>query len=104
VQSDRPGRAFNRVGGGRHAHSAEEGFTEHEARAFVSELSARLERGRSEHAFERLVLVAPPKLLGKLRAALPDTLSALVAATLPKDLAHGSDDDLRARLADLILV
>ena len=104
VNSDRPGRAFDRVGGGRHAHSSEEDLADHDARTFASQLVAQLEHGRSRQAFSRLVLVAPPKLLGMLRAALPEALGSLLAATLPKDIAQRDADDIRARLADTILV
>jgi protein required for attachment to host cells len=104
VNSDRPGRAFDRVGGGRHAHSSEEDVADHDARTFVAQLIEQLEQGRSRHAFVRLVLVAPPKLLGMLRAAMPEALGAMVAATLPKDIAHRGADDIRERLSDVILV
>src|SRR4051812_26654599 len=104
VDSDRPGRAFDRVGGGRHSMSVEDGVPEHLARAFVNQLAVRLERGRLDHAFERLVLVAPPKLLGSLRAALPEALRALLVAELPKDLARSDGDQVREALSDRVLV
>jgi protein required for attachment to host cells len=104
VETDRPGRAFDRVGGGRHSMSVEEGVPEHLARAFVQQLVERLERGRLEHAFERFALIAPPKLLGLLRAALPDALRSLLVAALAKDLARSDSAGVREQLSDLVLL
>ena len=73
-------------------------------RAFAAQLVERLERGRLDRAFQRFVLIAPPKLLGKLRSALPESLRALLAATLPGYLARGDGDEVREQLSDLVLV
>jgi protein required for attachment to host cells len=104
MQSDRPGRSFDRRGDGRHALSAQESAPDHIARAFVSELAERLEHARTEDRFDRLVLVAPPKTLGQLRGALSEALRALLIAELPKDLAHSDGDQVRKQLAELALV
>jgi protein required for attachment to host cells len=104
VESDRPGRAFDRVGGGRHSMSVEDAVPEQVMRAFASQLVARLERGRLEHAFDRFVLVASPRLLGELRGALPESLRPLLAGTLSKDLARSDGEDVRTHLADVVLV
>jgi protein required for attachment to host cells len=103
VDSDRPGRAFDRVGGGRHAMSVEDSPLDRIELAFVTELVERLERGRNEHAFERLVLVAPPKMLGRLKAALSAPLSALLLGAASKDLAHTDARALRNHLSALPL-
>lgn len=104
VESDRPGRAFDRVGGGRHSMSVEEAVPEHLARAFVQQLVERLERGRLDHAFGRFALIAPPKLLGQLRAALPDSLRTLLVAALAKDLARSDAAGVREHLRDQVLL
>jgi protein required for attachment to host cells len=102
VESDRPGRAFDRVGGGRHSMSLEDSVPDQLTRAFAQQLVERLERGRLEHAFDGFALVAPPKLLGHLRAELPDALSALLVAALPKDLMRSDGDGVREQLSDLV--
>jgi protein required for attachment to host cells len=104
IETDRPGRAFDRVGGGRHSMSLEDGVPVQLARAFVQQLVERLERGRMEHAFGALALIAPPKLLGRLRAALPDSLRALLVAALAKDLMRSDADGVREHLSDLVLL
>ena len=45
-----------------------------------------LDQRRTEHAYDRLVLVAPPTALGDLREALSDPVRSLVRAELDKDL------------------
>ena len=47
-----------------------------------------LDEHAGKHAIERLVIVAPPKTLGDLRAELSSHTSALVAAEVAKDLTH----------------
>ena len=46
----------------------------------------QLERARVDQAFGQVVLVAPPQVLGALRAALGEPLRAAVLAELPKTL------------------
>src|SRR5437773_2128773 len=41
-----------------------------EAQKFAHELAAMLEKGRSDHVYERLIVVAPPHFLGLMRSAL----------------------------------
>ena len=103
IESDRPGRAYDRMGGGRHAMSSEQSPAEHIEQVFASQLIDRLERGRLDHAFDRLVMVASPKLLGKLNHALPAPLRALVLGTLAKDLGRTNATSLRAHFGELPL-
>jgi len=99
--TDRPGRAFDRVGGGRHSYSEEVGPAEQVTHEFVQVIVARLEQARLANELERLVLVASPQLLGELRASLPGPLADKVVGSLAKDLAHADHDELRRQLADL---
>lgn len=49
-------------------------------------VAGQLDRARVDQAFGQLVLVAPPQVLGALRAALGEPLRAEVLAELPKTL------------------
>jgi protein required for attachment to host cells len=104
IDADRPGRAFDRHGGGRHAHSLEQSPPDHVESAFVAQLIERLEQGRNESAFDRLVLIAPAKMLGKLREALSEPLRGLLVTSLAKDLAHTDGEQVRKQLVDLALI
>ena len=50
-------------------------------------------------AFDRLVLVAPQTVLQRLRAALPESVNALIAAELAEDLLPQSNSDIEEQLA-----
>lgn len=104
LESDRPGRAYDRKGGGRHAMSKEENSVEHVEQEFAHRVLAQLERSREAGAFDQLVLIAPPKMLGRLRRGLPAPLRTLVVADLAKDLAMATPDEVRGYLEELIQV
>lgn len=87
INTDRPGRSFDRKGAGRHAMSSEQEATEREAIRFARQLAAILEDGRLHHRYAKLVLVAEPRFLGELRAALTPETDSTIRATLGKDLA-----------------
>src|SRR5215470_3294630 len=64
---DRPPRAFDRVGPGRHA--MDRGFDPHEdeERKFLHRVASRLAEAARTGQFHHLVLAAPPRALGALR-------------------------------------
>jgi protein required for attachment to host cells len=53
---------------------------------FAHEISAALYRLAHEQRFAELVLVAPPKVLGKLRSSLHKEVTDRIAAEIPKEL------------------
>ena len=55
---------------------------------FAKRIAEALERARKDRAFDRLVVMAAPRMLGLLRDAMPDTSRAAVVAEVPKDLVH----------------
>jgi protein required for attachment to host cells len=104
IDADRPGRSFDRAGHGRHALSTEESSREHVEHEFVRQLATLLDRERAVGAFDRLVLVAGPRLLGFLRIALTEPTRRLVAAQLNKELIDPTPGELRDHLKDLARV
>ena len=96
--SDRPGRVFDHASAARgrrgatahHATNAERSPRKHEAEVFARRVAKLLEEAHREGAFDRLVVIAPPAFLGKLREALPEPLRAITAAEVPKNLVHQS--------------
>jgi protein required for attachment to host cells len=83
--SDRPGRY---LGADRVSRSAFEQTDWHQQaeKRFAAEIADTLYRMAHTQRFEELVLVAPPKLLGDLRAALHSEVTERIVAELPKDL------------------
>lgn len=98
LNADRPGRVFDSFGAGRHSMSKEHEPKEQLAIQFAKRLGSLLDKGRASNHFHQLVLVANPRFLGELRAALPAHTAARVTATLDKDLAGVSDHELPAHL------
>lgn len=104
IDSDRPGSGIDRGGHGRHAFLSEETASERDEHAFALELAEMLDKNRVEGVFDMLVIIAGPKLLGKLRAALTTPTRRLVKAELDKDLIDPTQEDLRKHLAGLARV
>lgn len=83
--TDRPGRSNASVGVARSAmeetdwhHLAEE--------RFAGELAEALHRHVRQNPFEKLVVIAPPKILGNLRKAFHAEVAERIGAEIPKEL------------------
>ena len=106
-QSDRPGRSFDRapLHAGRRGATAHHATGDsssprvHEAEQFARRIAAALVRSDRGQPIERLVLVAAPRFLGMLRAALPRTLHERIADEIHHDLARAPLQELRAHLS-----
>ena len=98
--TERPGRVHDRMGDQRHAVSNEDDPVEHAVAAFARDLAGRLRQAQLDGRYDRLVLVAGPKLLGKLRDSLDKHV--VVAATLDKDLAGVPLVELERHLSGLM--
>ncbi|MBX2986571.1 MAG: host attachment protein [Bdellovibrionaceae bacterium] len=57
------------------------------ARRFARQIASFLEKARSGQAFDSLILVAEPRLLGAIKRCLSTPLSRMVARVESKDLA-----------------
>ncbi|HEX9811961.1 MAG TPA: host attachment protein [Burkholderiales bacterium] len=104
IDSDKHGRSFDRRGGGRHAYTTEQDPTMHIAEQFAKQLAELLDDGRTQQRYAQLVLVAEPRFLGILRAALTSTTAARVVATLTKDLGSTNARELPKHLEDVIAI
>ena len=102
LTTDRAGLNFDSLGEGSHAMEVAVDAKKQEQINFAKTVADRLEQGRVENAFERLVLVASPKFLGLLRAELGPPLSALVSLEIDKDYTALRPEELRARLPELL--
>jgi protein required for attachment to host cells len=104
INTDRPGRAFQRGGEGRSPMATEESAHDRDAASFARELAELVHTGRNENRFAQLVLVAEPRFLGLLRGALDGVTATIVAGTVSKDLAHLDVRDLAPHLENVINV
>ena len=98
LTTDRPGR-----GPGSHrAMGTQNKVREHEASDFARELAARLEAGRVNTDFTKLVLVAAPDFLGLLRKSLNPHVEKLVTREVTKNLTQLTPADIRAHLPEYL--
>ncbi len=100
--SDRPGRTFDSLGSQRHARASQVDPKEQEQIRFAKTIIEKLERGRLDGAFERLVIVAGPDFLGELRTHFGAQLKALVSQEIDKDYTALNPRELRSRLPEHI--
>ena len=102
LTTDLPGRAFDSHGQGRHAMEQRHDPKEHEAQTFAANVARELERARSDGPFDSLVLVAPPKFLGLLRAQLDKGTHEHVIVEIHKNLVETDLKTLERRLPTLM--
>ncbi len=88
AQSDRPGRSFDSAGQGRHAMEPPTEWKTQEKRVLAHAVADELSEAAMKHSFDRLVVVAPPEMLGELRQAFDKTVGQMVVAEIGKDLTH----------------
>lgn len=95
LETDRPGRRFGGTHGNRHAVDGERSAQRHEAEQFAREVARALDNARSRNEFDRLVLIAAPRMLGLLREALPHACRCVIAAQVPKDFVRHDASTIR---------
>lgn len=102
--SDKPGRTGSGAGGARHAVQPKTDFHEFAKERFATEMAGLLDAAATDGAFDRLVLVAPPKVLGNLRGAMRNGAQKKVTGELAKDLTHVPVRDLAGHLENVAVV
>lgn len=95
LETDRPGRRFGGTHGSRHAVDGERSTQRHETELFAKQVCQALDGARTRHEFDRLVIIAAPRMLGMLREALPAPCQAVVAAEVAKDFSLDQVDAIR---------
>ena len=94
IDTDKPGRVYDSFGERRHSTSPKQEPTEHISQQFAQNLAELLNKGRLSHAYDKLIIMAGPKFLGILRAALDKNTAALVVQTVNKELLDVKEKDL----------
>jgi protein required for attachment to host cells len=108
IEADRPGRTFDSGGRGdaaaqgRHAYEPPTDPRRKQQADFIKGVAELLEDAALKGSFNRLVLIAPPKALGDLRASLAKTVSRMVSEEIPKDLVDVPMHELPERLQDVL--
>jgi protein required for attachment to host cells len=83
--TDRPGRAFDSFGKGRHAMGQEESMRDHDLQNFANDITQYLGKAHASGQFKQLVLVAEPTVLGFVRRKLSPSLKRALSFEVPKN-------------------
>ena len=95
IVTDRPGRGFSAARSSmRHAFEAPHDVHKLEKHNFTAALAQTLEDARARRQFDRLVLVAPRRSLGELRALLSPQVKKIVSHEVAKDLTTSTPQSL----------
>jgi protein required for attachment to host cells len=100
AQRDRPPRAHDRFGEGRHAMDKGVSLHEEAEARFLARVTNHLEAQRSADKFDEIILIAPPRALGILRTSLSHALKEAVKGSMDLDLINETPEQLRTRLSD----
>lgn len=90
---------FETVDGERQARAVERAPDETQRIAFTRQIGDYVEHARRDHRFEKLVLVADPKVLANLRKELSSETMKLVSSEVSKNLARQNVEQIRSYLA-----
>ena len=94
----RPPTVNESVGAARHAIEPHTTLREKTTDRFARTIKDELERGRNDHRYERLVIVAPPRFLGALHGTFTKPLRECVVAEVKRNLTALRTSDIRAHL------
>jgi len=95
---DRPSRVKESANPSRHAVEPKHDLHDAVKEDFVRQVAAAVDPEHSERKFDDLILVAPPRVLGELRASLSKAMAKAVVKELQKDLTKVADHELRSHL------
>lgn len=85
TKSDRPGRSFASADTRRSAIEPHTDPHVHEKEEFARELADDLDKALKEHRFRKLIVIAPPQMLGSLRRSFSAQLQQAIAGESDKD-------------------
>ena len=97
--SERPGRVVESSGGAHHAIAPRADWNRQGKQQFAERLAKHLDAAAERKEFDRLILVAPPRVLGDLRASLGRHAREHLAGELDKDLTALGTAEIGERLA-----
>lgn len=96
--SDRQGGLAGGHGEGGHPFEAPTDVKHHEAEVFARQIADKLEQGRVNHDYQKLILVAPPAFLGTLRQQLSTHVQEMVTESHDKHLVTETEPSIRQHI------
>lgn len=100
--SDASGRVYHTQGPGTHAMQPRSDPQETAEGQFARSLADKLDKAANLGRFERLLIVADPRTLGRMRTLLNRTVAARVADEVALDLVSLPPNQLEPRLKKLL--
>ncbi len=100
-----PNRSLGRTAGAgslRHKLTPHVTADEKDTLSFIQDVATRLDQAANENAFDRLVLAAAPKTLGRLRRLLTAPVQDRIVAEIDKDLTKMGEKALQAELEKIV--
>jgi protein required for attachment to host cells len=94
LEEDRSGRKSDPPTHGLRHSEKQSGTRTQCAEGFACELARSLDEARHQREFDHLVLVAPPRFLGRLRSKLSAPTAATVLGTVSKDLPSAEPEEV----------
>lgn len=101
VLTDKPGR-FAGFGNVRQSGEPQTDFQHRTAKDFAVRICELLEHGRTQNEYGRLVLVAPPLLLGVLRDHISAPLGKSIVTEIHKNLTACKPGEIREQVMDAL--
>ncbi len=98
IGADRPGRMFDSTTPARHAMEPPTDLERQEEIRFAESIAAELAAHHRNGEFERLYVIATPRLLGDLRPAWSEALKVAIAGELAKDYSKVKPQALSSHL------
>ena len=98
VVCDREGNLASGHGNGGYSFEAPTDVKQHELEVFAKQIAHKLEEGRDNGSYKKLILVAPPALLGKLRQTIDTHILEMVSQSLDKNLVAEDADEILKRI------
>lgn len=89
-------------GGRSHDHDPSHSAHHKGDQSFAQGLSDWLKEAVYERVVDRIVLIAPPEFLGRIRGCLDKHVSSHIAAELSKDLINLPEKDIRKHLKGIV--
>ncbi len=101
MMTDKTGHYQSDFGSGQGAYASRNDPKEIEAERFAQILATKLNKGRTDHLYQKLVVIAPAKFHGLLNEKCPRDVLNLVLHKVQKDYTKISQKELQAHLAEL---
>ncbi len=98
--TDKPGRTFESIGNRRSAYEPPADWHEQAKRDFAREIAGLLKEKSRNGDFDKLILVAPPEMLGNLRPLLSPETKEKLLGEVNKDYTQLTPREIKEQLSE----